>query len=182
MFIVLPPLALLILPAVLQLRLNEAPDCRRCSVEVSIGRVFGDTAGPGELPPEIRAVRRDERGRMLIGGYLPEPPLLYDSLGQFLAKVGRRGRGPGELQAPVVTSLAGDTAWVVDGVNARVTGYLLAPVPETSPVPKPHSSDIRKWFQSTTGEGLSRLSRATTPLSPKRLFHGRRCWLFSGMR
>lgn len=122
MILLVPALALTAGAVGAQVR-SETPACGHCRIEVSRALVFGDTAGAGEMPAEIRSVKADGRGRFLVNGYRQEPPLLYDSFGRFRTRIGSRGRGPGELQASVLVSFARDTAWVLDGVNARVTGF-----------------------------------------------------------
>ncbi len=106
-----------------QISIGLAPHCGTCRITLRRTLVFGDTAGPGELPPEIRSIKGDASGRFMIGGYLSEPPFLYDQRGRFLSRIGAKGAGPGELKVPVLADLRGDTAWIVDGVNARVTGF-----------------------------------------------------------
>lgn len=117
-----PPIA-----ARAQVTVLPDPGCASCRISVQRVLVFGDTAGPGELPPEIRSVRSDGRDRFLVAGYVPEPPLLYDGTGRFLARVGSKGEGPGEVRAPVLAALTADTAWILDGLNARVTAFAVAP-------------------------------------------------------
>ncbi len=50
--------------------------------------------------------------------------LEYDPDGGHVATYGREGEGPGELKRPLGVAIGpGDTVWVNDPVNRRVTGY-----------------------------------------------------------
>lgn len=46
---------------------------------------------------------------------------IYDQNGQFLRTVGRPGDGPGEFRFPTNIGWVGDTLWISDGVQLRVT-------------------------------------------------------------
>jgi hypothetical protein len=41
--------------------IGDEPACRHCRITVRQLMVFGDTAGPGEMPPYVRQVARDDR-------------------------------------------------------------------------------------------------------------------------
>jgi hypothetical protein len=45
----------------------------------------------------------------------------YDSTGKLIASVGRKGRGPGEFQNTQPAGWVGDTLWVYDGPQRRIT-------------------------------------------------------------
>lgn len=109
-----------ILPA--QGAINTAGACPNC-LSIRRLRTVGDTSGPGEMPDYIRSVVSDTRGNLFIAGLKPNLPLYYSDQGQFAGTIGRPGRGPGELIAGIVVGVAGDTIWVLDGMNGRVTGF-----------------------------------------------------------
>jgi len=48
---------------------------------------------------------------------------VFDGAGQFLRRIGRRGFGPGEFAQPMKLELVGDTLWVLDPGNARITVF-----------------------------------------------------------
>jgi hypothetical protein len=69
----------------------------------------------------LGAIRSDRLGRIWILTY-NELPLVFDSLGRFLANVGSRGRGPGELLGAVeIADVPGDSVLIVDPSNSRAT-------------------------------------------------------------
>ena len=75
--------------------------------EVSSERLAGDGAG-------TLYVLDPQGGRVLR----------YDADGRHLATTGRSGEGPGELGQPLGLAVGpGDTAWVSDFSNSRLTGY-----------------------------------------------------------
>jgi hypothetical protein len=60
----------------------------------------------------------------------------YDADGRLRRVIGRQGSGPGELEAPTRFGLLGDTVWVYDLRNQRITlfrttGELIGTVPTT---------------------------------------------------
>ena len=44
----------------------------------------------------------------------------YDLRGRYRGAMGRKGRGPGELQDPLALGVAGDSLWVLDVGNGRI--------------------------------------------------------------
>ena len=69
--------------------------------------------------------------------------LKYGPDGQHLATLGRQGEGPGELSQPISLAVGpGDTVWVTDFSNGRITGFSqdggdprTVPFPEGSGIP-----------------------------------------------
>lgn len=97
------------------------PTCSSCGVRLAQVAVLGDTAGDGELPRELRFATMDERGRYLLSFVTPDLPMVYSPTGQFLGRIGRIGRGPGEFMMPVVFHAYRDTVWLTDGLTGRIT-------------------------------------------------------------
>lgn len=67
---------------------------------------------------------RDSRGRFYIvsSERTGEVPLVLDSTGSFIDRIGRVGNGPGEFQNPAaILVTAGDTLHVLDGGTRRIT-------------------------------------------------------------
>jgi hypothetical protein len=84
-----------------------------------------DQVGPGGLAGNAAGdlFLIDRTGNRVLG---------YDAAGAFLGSWGREGEGPGELKMPIGLGVgAGDTLWVVDGSNQRIT--LLPRDPEAEP-------------------------------------------------
>lgn len=78
----------------------------------------------------------------------------YDRRGRYRGAIGRKGRGPGELQDPLALGVAGDSLWVLDIGNARIeyfarTGRPLgsAGLPDGLPTPV----DLVRWSGSFVG-------------------------------
>jgi hypothetical protein len=60
-------------------------------------------------------------GNSFVGQSQAQRVLAYDADGQLRGTFGREGQGPGEFQNTVSAGLIGDTLWVVDGRQSRVT-------------------------------------------------------------
>jgi hypothetical protein len=59
--------------------------------------------------------------RMYVAERQDRQMRIYDAAGNLERVVGRRGQGPGEFQSMTHLGLFGDTVWVVDLLNARIT-------------------------------------------------------------
>jgi hypothetical protein len=97
------------------MQLRPSTSCRGCTVrlvpEVALG------AGSALFGGVTRGyVRRDSRGRYYhTSGYSPSTFLVFDSSGDLLQSVGRRGTGPGEYSSiGRIVPGAGDTIHVFD--------------------------------------------------------------------
>jgi hypothetical protein len=95
-----------------------------------------DQVGPGSLAGtrsgELFVV--DQTGMRVLG---------YDADGSFSGSWGREGSGPGELQMPVGLGVGqGDTLWVLDGSNQRITLLPRDPEAEPASVPFPQGSTM----------------------------------------
>lgn len=81
-------------------------------------------AGVGDGPGALTAISYLSVGRD-NNVYVSQPQdavvRVYDARGRFLRKLGRRGEGPGEFQAPGILGWRGDTLWVADGRLARIS-------------------------------------------------------------
>ncbi len=86
---------------------------------------FGGMDGPGvEAISFSTKVAEDGEGRLWIGGgFLSDRIAVFDSKGDFLQWVGRRGEGPGEFQSISYVSAGPDLVHVFDAVAARRTVY-----------------------------------------------------------
>ncbi|MCC6318779.1 MAG: hypothetical protein IT361_13945 [Gemmatimonadaceae bacterium] len=92
--------------------------CPRCEVTVRGEHVLTGSRGV-DIPAGIQAVRVDQRGRFwVLAG--DEPPLMFDSAGRLLGRVGRKGAGPGEFVRPRdMVPVGGDSVLVLDAGAAR---------------------------------------------------------------
>jgi len=64
----------------------------------------------------------DEEGRVYAIDQRASEVLRWSADMKFDAVIGRRGAGPGEFMNPWLMSLSGDTLWVVDLAEDRITG------------------------------------------------------------
>ncbi len=66
----------------------------------------------------------DDRGHIYVADQEGSRVLQYDPHALHVATYGREGEGPGELKVPLGVAVGpGDTVWVNDPVNRRVTGF-----------------------------------------------------------
>lgn len=88
--------------------------------------VLGDAMAEPEyqfgMPDDVQ-LAGDERGHVYIADGEGSRVLEYGPDGRHVATHGREGGGPGELRMPMGVAVTGDTVWVNDPVNRRVTGY-----------------------------------------------------------
>ena len=95
-----------------------------------------DQVGPGSLAGDASGdlYLIDRTGMRVLG---------YDRAGAFLGSWGREGAGPGELQMPIGLGVGrGDTLWVLDGSNQRITLLPLDSGAEPSSIPFPPGSSM----------------------------------------
>ncbi|HET9582183.1 MAG TPA: 6-bladed beta-propeller [Gemmatimonadota bacterium] len=78
----------------------------------------------------------------------------YDAGGRYQTAIGRKGRGPGELQDPLALGVAGDTLWILDVGNGRIEHFATSgahlrsdALPEGLPTPV----DMVRWRGSFVG-------------------------------
>ncbi|HET6342058.1 MAG TPA: hypothetical protein VFG78_07725, partial [Gemmatimonadota bacterium] len=78
----------------------------------------------------------------------------YDTLGGYRGAIGRKGRGPGELQDPLALGVAGDSLWVLDIGNGRIEHFARSGAhlrSETLPDGLPTPVDMVRWKGSFVG-------------------------------
>ncbi len=88
----------------------------------------------------------------------------YDPLGRYRGAIGRKGRGPGELQDPLAVGMAGDSLWVLDIGNGRIDFFARSgahlrsqALPDDIPTPV----DLVRW----KGEFVGALPFGDRPLA-----------------
>jgi len=85
----------------------------------------------------------DESGDLFLIDQTGMRVLGYDRAGSFIGSWGREGSGPGELQRPTGLGVGrGDTLWVLDGSNQRITLLPLDSEAEPSSIPFPPGSSM----------------------------------------
>jgi hypothetical protein len=95
-----------------------------------------DQVGPGSLAGNAAGdlFVIDQTGKRILG---------YDGKGKSLGSWGREGSGPGELLMPVGLGVGpGDTLWVLDGSNQRLTLLPREAESEPSSIPFPPGSSM----------------------------------------
>lgn len=85
---------------------------------LTIGQAAGDE---NYLFGEIWSVAADSAGRIYVADGMASVVMVYDSLGGFRARIGRKGEGPGEFMNPSDLFFDGEgRLWVRDGNRATV--------------------------------------------------------------
>lgn len=102
-----------------------ADRCGPCALDVATVLTLGDREGDGAIA-QPSAVERDSQGRLWVvhGDGSPAHAVLtvFDAEGAFVARLARRGEGPGEFQAiGAIDALGGDTVAVYDSRQRRRT-------------------------------------------------------------
>jgi hypothetical protein len=125
-------------PAPKERDLSSKPTCPTCRIRMERVVSFGDDDGEGFIADRPYAIRRDSRGRYYtIGRFKSDRvPAVYDSTGKFLRHIGRVGRGPGEFLGASAMLIQGDSLFVFDSGNRRLT--VLSPSYEpvrSAPIP-----------------------------------------------
>jgi hypothetical protein len=74
--------------------------------------------------PNVREIHVSPAGRLYVYDQQVYTSLfVYDSRGNFLRKIGRPGKGPGEFRLISTFGFAGDTLWVMDQMQDRITFF-----------------------------------------------------------
>ncbi len=105
-----------------EIRARQIPDavaCPRCAISLRSIVVLKSVGGVGETYGQPLRVREDQRGRYWIFRE-NQLPAVHDAAGRFLQTVGRKGRGPGELErAYDVVPFGTDSLLILDAVGHR---------------------------------------------------------------
>jgi hypothetical protein len=64
---------------------------------------------------------RDIRGRYFVTNVGGTDVIVFDSTGQYITRLGRRGGGPGEFESIVAIDVVNDTVYVFDGRHSRLS-------------------------------------------------------------
>lgn len=72
---------------------------------------------------QVRQVRVTDRGDVFVLDAMSRDVRVFDSDGELLRVIGGPGEGPGEFASPVSMGLLGDTLWVADVRNRRMTWF-----------------------------------------------------------
>lgn len=103
-------------------RISSRPSCPDCRITIDAVVRLGDPDGEGMIshPPYVA---RDRRGRYYVTSRQgsDQVPLVFDSQGHFLQRLGRPGGGPGEFRGADAILVVNDSIVVFDVGNARMT-------------------------------------------------------------
>ncbi len=94
-----------------QTLIPDAQSCRSCSIASTIIATLGASEGPGALS-SISGVSVDSKGRYWLFGQ-GRMPSVFGPRGDYIADVGKKGNGPGELMDPY-------TFWQLPGDSVAV--------------------------------------------------------------
>jgi len=139
-------IALLVFPVVVATGTDSALEataritqCKDCTITATSVVSLGPADGPGAFASRPYSAALDARGRYYVvtPETVNETPLVFNSNGTFLRRLGRAGEGPGEYRAPsVILATRDDSIVIVDDRLARIT--VLSPdysLVRTIPVP-----------------------------------------------
>lgn len=73
----------------------------------------------------VRGLAVDHHGRIFVGQPMDGMVRVYSSDGHFLREIGSRGEGPGEFQSISSFGILGDSLWISDLSQDRVTWFSL---------------------------------------------------------
>jgi hypothetical protein len=83
---------------------------------------LGDRDGPGAIPGFPSSVTIDPLGRYLVQFFQGELPVVFNSRGEYVSTLGRKGAGPGEFMQPQKAFVTpGDSLVIIDFHTARAT-------------------------------------------------------------
>ncbi len=85
-----------------------APDSMRVTL-----RIGGDGGG-GHILSSVNRIVTSPRGFVFLSQAQEMQISVFDTTGRAVARIGRRGRGPGEFAELFGLGLAGDTLWAID--------------------------------------------------------------------
>jgi len=111
-------LALLHAPAPAQ----EAPARWHLSARPTV--TIGREGDPHAEFLRVGRVIRLPGGEILVPNAGTNEMRVFDRSGRYLRAIGRSGAGPGEFRLPSLVARAGDTLFVADPVNARISEFL----------------------------------------------------------
>ncbi len=106
-----------------------APQATRVDLAGSAPRwtIAEDLRIPSEgdryLLTEVFDLQVGQHGVIIIGDAQERRLLAFDSAGPFQRSLGKRGYGPGEFQSPKAMGWLGDTLWVTDEAQLRVSHF-----------------------------------------------------------
>lgn len=89
--------------------------------ELTIGEALGAESA---LTP-VAGVALDGRDRVYVGQPMDRLIRVFSSDGRFLREIGARGRGPGEVQSLSSFDLLGDSLWISDLGQDRISWFSL---------------------------------------------------------
>jgi hypothetical protein len=87
--------------------------------ELRIGSIDDPVAGFSQ----IRSVQTSDKGEVFVLDGQAREVRVFNEMGERVRAFGREGQGPGEFTRPVGMGLIGDTVWVTDIQNRRISWF-----------------------------------------------------------
>ena len=103
--------------------ISDELECPNCRLKILRTTMIGDGTGSDQIRDQVNAVRVDALGRywVLAGD---RAPLVFDSVGRRIGRVGESGSGPNARVRPLdVVTLPGDSTLLFDGELSRLTVF-----------------------------------------------------------
>lgn len=98
-----------------------AQPATRWHVEAQPALVIGHENDPNYEFLQVFGTMRTSMGDILVGNFGTAELRVFDSTGKFKRSIGRRGEGPGEFQYLVPLARAGDTVFIADLSQNRLS-------------------------------------------------------------
>jgi hypothetical protein len=100
--------------------IDSRASCARCTIQLTPAVRIGDRDGPGSLDNERSWVVRDSRGRFFVLYAYATAIKLFDSTGNYVGSLGKKGGGPGEFDGVSGVHIGvGDSLHVLDWGTSR---------------------------------------------------------------
>jgi hypothetical protein len=104
-----------------QIIVDGSRTCRDCRILATKLAVIGRPDDTVVLDPRLGSPAVDSRGRFYFPSVKPPGVLIFDSAGKYLRTLGRKGKGPGELEsAEAVQVGTNDSVYVVHAGGIEV--------------------------------------------------------------
>lgn len=137
--------------------IEDRVHCPDCQLTMTVEVRLGDADGPGAIWPEPVWIELDSHTRFWLVSATAQP-MVFDSGGRFVQRVGRMGGGPGELRSPRRAVAIGDSVAIYDQAGRVVVFGPDLEASRTIRVPDPQIRGLVPlvWPDTAVADGLGR--------------------------